>query len=166
MTETNHNHQPLPVSVRNLRKVDVFALQKHCWPQKDVPQVRQRMLRMLELQESGQAWPCVGLYRDVVVGYGQLSRWLNTIEISYLVVAQGWRSHGVGTAIITHLAAEARQLGYQQVDIGVARNNTRARTLYTRLGFRHNQHTRMVNLGQGMEPVIYISRVLNEPDSA
>lgn len=44
------------------------------------------------------------------------------------------RSQGIGTAMIQHRLAEARQQGYRLFGLDVAANNPRGQALYTRLG--------------------------------
>ena len=53
-----------------------------------------------------------------------------------LCVAPHARSGGIGTALLSALAAEARRRHYSEMRLDVVDTNTRAAALYTRLGFR------------------------------
>lgn len=63
--------------------------------------------------------------------------------IDGLAVDSGWRGHGIGTALIEALAAEARARGYARLRLDVADQNPRARALYERLGFGAVGHQRL-----------------------
>ena len=52
-----------------------------------------------------------------------------------LCVAEGARGHGVGTALMAAVAAEARARGYGAVRLDVVAENAGARALYDRLGY-------------------------------
>ena len=56
--------------------------------------------------------------------------------IDGICVAPSARSHGIGTALIGALCAEARKRGYPEVRLEVIDSNRRARALYARLGFK------------------------------
>ena len=70
-------------------------------------------------------------------------------------MAEKWRSHGIGSAIIGALIDIARQWPIPQVEIGAALSNPRALALYRKLGFR-DQRTLNLDLGHGPEPVVYL----------
>lgn len=56
--------------------------------------------------------------------------------IDGICVAPSARSHGIGTALIGALCAEARKRSYPEVRLEVIDSNLRARALYARLGFK------------------------------
>jgi len=72
--------------------------------------------------------------------------------IASVATAAEARGRGIGTTLIRHAMAAARNLGIQVVSLVVARDNPRARDLYTRLGFiedpcprhRHPLVTKMI----------------------
>ena len=153
-------HTNVSVSVRPLLIEDAPPLQSTCWPALSAEAVYERVARALGLARRGKVWPLVGLYSEKVVGFGQLARYSNIVEISDLVVGHGWQSQGVGTAIIQHLLDMAREAGFGRVEVGVAEANTRAYSLYQRLGFTRLESHLLLDLGNGPEPVLYLSRGL------
>jgi ribosomal protein S18 acetylase RimI-like enzyme len=62
--------------------------------------------------------------------------------------------------LIAHLIEEARRRGVLRVEIGAAVSNPRALTLYKRLGFTQH-YTLELDLGQGIEPVIYLNMTIS-----
>ena len=93
------------------------------------------------------------------VGFGQITLWGHTAEISDLAVCDTWRHKGIGRALIWHLLRTARQMGAARAEIGVAAWNQRAMRLYVRLGFRYH-HTRQLILEDKPEPVYYLALAL------
>jgi ribosomal protein S18 acetylase RimI-like enzyme len=97
-----------------------------------------------------------------LIAYGQMMMWTQCVEISDLIVSEGWRSHGIGTAMIQYLIRRARNMHITCAEIGVADSNHRALDLYRRLGFQHYRSL-MLNVGQGVEPVTYLRLPLPAP---
>ena len=151
------------IITRPLTGDDAPALQAACWPALSVAQARQRVARALARARRDRAWPVVGLCEGRVVGFGQLVRWRGGVEVGDLVVGSLWRRRGVGTAIVTHLLDLAREWGFAWVEVGVAESNAPACALYRRLGFNRRERRLLLDLGQGPEPIIYLSQVLSEP---
>jgi ribosomal protein S18 acetylase RimI-like enzyme len=58
------------------------------------------------------------------------------IHLFALEVGQEWRNRGIGTALIDHVISEAREGGHTSVFLEVRADNSGARRLYHRLGFR------------------------------
>jgi ribosomal protein S18 acetylase RimI-like enzyme len=58
-----------------------------------------------------------------------------TAHVADLVVAPGSGGRGVGTALIEHAEAWARERGFSMLTLSVFTGNERARRLYRRLGF-------------------------------
>lgn len=56
--------------------------------------------------------------------------------IAHLGVSPEFRSHGVGTQIVSHLLEQGRALGRSTAALDVSVENPRAEALYERLGFR------------------------------
>jgi ribosomal protein S18 acetylase RimI-like enzyme len=100
-----------------------------------------------------------------ILGYGQLTIWPRTTEISDLIIAPDYRGSGIGTAIIGGLVDKVRSLHLPHVEIGVALSNPRALALYQRLGFKQD---RIINLdiGHGSEPVMYLIMQLTSAEGS
>ena len=60
----------------------------------------------------------------------------NMEYVSNLGVAEGMRSKGIGTALLTHQMEVARSKGRQVYALDVSMNNSRAQQLYERLGLK------------------------------
>jgi GNAT superfamily N-acetyltransferase len=56
-------------------------------------------------------------------------------RLDHLEVAGPFWGRGIGTALIGAAEAAARQLGYEQIALGVGLDNHKARRLYERLGY-------------------------------
>ena len=77
--------------------------------------------------------------------------WLvvDEIHINNVAVRAQFRGHGIGTALLRHVLAEARQLGAKRATLEVRASNDSARRLYERIGFyvaatRRNYYTKPV----------------------
>ena len=76
---------------------------------------------------------------------GRLLTWLSSeiddtnFLLDGLCVAPDLRGHGLGTALLSAICAEARLRGYPAVRLDVVDTNWRARALYRRLGFVETQ---------------------------
>ncbi len=147
----NANYLLRPVSPR-----DAEDLRLVCWPDRSIEAVKELLQRVDRLAKRNKGLGVVAYDKDRILGYGQLTVWPRTTEISDLIVAADARNNGIGTAIIGYLIDQVRSLNMIQVEIGVALNNPRALELYRRLGFKED---RVINLdlGQGPEPVMYLS---------
>jgi GNAT superfamily N-acetyltransferase len=62
-------------------------------------------------------------------------------RLDHLEVLGPFWGRGIGTALIGAAEASARQLGYEQLALGICLDNPKARRLYERLGY--------VDWGQG-----------------
>lgn len=110
---------------------------------------------MLIRTERSRSMGVVVLVQGQIIGYGQLTLWARTAEISDLSVHESWQSKGIGTRLIFHLLEAARR--YRKVvEIGAAQGNPRALALYRRLGFRDD---RVITLktDNGDEPIVYLT---------
>ncbi|MBI3047418.1 MAG: ribosomal protein S18-alanine N-acetyltransferase [Acidobacteria bacterium] len=74
--------------------------------------------------------------------------WLvfDEVHINNVAMRPRFRAQGIGTALLRHVLAEARQLGARRATLEVRASNERARRLYERLGFyvagvRRNYYT-------------------------
>ena len=63
--------------------------------------------------------------------------WLvvDEIHINNVAMRPGFRAQGIGTGLLHHVLAEARQLGARRAALEVRASNEQARRLYERLGF-------------------------------
>ncbi len=68
------------------------------------------------------------------VGYLQLNEQKSEIHIVNILILPGFQNRGLGTQIIKNLVVKARNSG-QSLKLGVFKVNTRAKSLYERLGF-------------------------------
>jgi ribosomal-protein-alanine N-acetyltransferase len=57
------------------------------------------------------------------------------IHINNLAIRPQYRQRGIGTALLHHVLAAARQLGARRATLEVRASNDGARRLYERLGF-------------------------------
>ena len=77
--------------------------------------------------------------------------WLvfDEIHINNLAMRPQFRHQGIGTALLHHVLAEAKELGARRATLEVRASNAQARRLYERLGFyvagtRRNYYTNPV----------------------
>ncbi|MBI4264310.1 MAG: ribosomal protein S18-alanine N-acetyltransferase [Acidobacteria bacterium] len=77
--------------------------------------------------------------------------WLvfDEIHINNVAIRPGYRAQGIGTGLLHHVLAAARQLGARRATLEVRASNEGARRLYERLGFyvagtRRNYYTHPV----------------------
>lgn len=149
---TNAESFPLalgkPSSIWSFRPVDqkdLEPLRAGCWADKNPDEARHALEQALRLGSQGRGIAIVALDGPggPIIGFGMLTIWTICAEISDLVVAEASRGHGVGTALIQHLCAQARHYKVECVEIGAALANPRALALYRRLGF---QDYRLLNI--------------------
>ncbi len=139
---------------------DAEGLQEACWPNWSIEAVRELLERVEGTNRRSRGLGIVAYKDNILLGYGQITIWPRTTEISDLIVSAPYRSNGIGTAIICYLINKVRAWHLPQVEIGVAMSNPRAHALYVRLGFKQD---RIINLdlGGGPEPVIYLTMNLD-----
>ncbi len=143
---------------------DAAELQAACWPEWPLDSVRELLVRAETIAGHGRGLGVVASKGHQILGYGQLTLWPRAAEISDLIVTPAYRGNGVGTAIILYLIDQARAWHLSCVEIGAALANPRAMALYQRLGFTEDRIIDL-DLGSGLEPVMYLSMRLDEgPD--
>jgi ribosomal protein S18 acetylase RimI-like enzyme len=148
------------LALRPIRLDDSAALHAACWPERN-PQAVAEFLRRCAVQMQGnRALAVVADVGSHIVGFALLTYWRDMGEIGDLIVTEAWRSQGIGSALIDHLTDEAARRGVSRMEIGAAISNPRALALYKRLGFSEH-HTVELDLGEGLEPVIYLSKSLS-----
>jgi ribosomal protein S18 acetylase RimI-like enzyme len=148
--------------LRSVENQDAAALHAALWPGKTRRAVDRRVQSVVIRRRRGLAWGIVAEIGGQIVGYGQVSQWGHGSEISNLIVAEGWRGRGIGTAIIERLLTIAREHGFPDVEIGAALSNPRALALYRSLGFKDRRQVLMRIDGEP-EPVIYLGMRLDGP---
>jgi ribosomal protein S18 acetylase RimI-like enzyme len=148
------------LTLRPVEAADAGALQAACWPGRPLDIIILRLEDVIRRRRNGMAWGAVAAVEGTPVAYGQLARWNHTAEISDLIVADGWRCRGIGTALIHHLLGIARQEGLPEVEIGVALCNAQALALYRRLGFEEKRRV-VLQLDGGPEPALYLAMRLD-----
>lgn len=145
-------------SMRQVSIQDASNLHQMCWPNWSVDSIAELLMRVEKYTQQGRGFGIVAYNTDFgILGYGQLTVWPRTTEISDLIVSPAYRERGIGTAIICALIDKVRSWGLPQVEIGAALSNPRALLLYRRLGFEEDR-TIELDLGNGQEPVMYLTR--------
>lgn len=109
------------------------------------PRAERVMRRHLaELSSTSNAFFFVAAHKERIVGFlsGELREGSPAFDprswasIDDVFVLPEYRSHGAGTALIEHCKRWAKDRSANGISLQVAAGNTRARSLYTRLGFR------------------------------
>jgi ribosomal protein S18 acetylase RimI-like enzyme len=82
--------------------------------------------------------------------------------VESIVVTAAWRRQGIGTALLEQLADYGRQHDYQRIGLEIAKDNTAARHLVERLGFKPVtiQHTPIFWNWLGLEAGIALEKQL------
>jgi len=151
------------ITLRPVRYADMEPLHETCWPSRSLAVVRRMVLNAQHNALQGYGLGIVIVGKDgAIIGYGQFALWPRCGEISDLVVAEAYRRRGLGTAIIQYLVRAASDMHADLIEIGAAQSNPGALALYRRLGFQ-DDHTLMLDLGNGDEPVIYLRLRLRQP---
>jgi ribosomal protein S18 acetylase RimI-like enzyme len=150
----------LQAFIRPVQLSDAGHLQQMCWPDRSLDSISELLARAERLVQARRGMGVVGLYDNAACAYGMLTLWPRTAEISDLIVNACYRSQGIGSQIIAYLTEAARSFHIQVLEIGVALSNPRALALYRRLGFA-DHHTVNIDLGHGLEPVLYLYKALD-----
>jgi ribosomal protein S18 acetylase RimI-like enzyme len=134
---------------------DALLLIRTCWSGRALSEAIDFLETLSGRMAEGKAWGLVAAAEHKLVGFGQILRFGQRAEIADLIVAEGWRGQGIGTALIRELAAFAAVHGIRTIEIGAEESNLRALALYRRLGF-HGERRVILDVGRGPEPVIYL----------
>jgi ribosomal protein S18 acetylase RimI-like enzyme len=154
------------IRIRPARLADVEALHAYCWHERPYAALYNLVSRATYLARDGRGLGVVvsggeGLPNHMILGYGQMTMWPDCAEISDLVVAEAFRSRGIGTTVIQYLVRAAREMHADQIEIGASLNNPRAIALYRRIGFKDN-HTTLVSAPLGRDTVLYLRLMLQK----
>jgi GNAT superfamily N-acetyltransferase len=158
----NASHEPAYI-IRPARLSDALTLQRHCFPEQSVEDVADYLNWCLRQAERGQLVRLVAEVGGEAVANVQLTLRGEVAEIGSLVVAEGYRGRGIGTALIAALTDVARERGAQVLEIGVGPDDEHVRSLYTRLGFVPH-HQVEVNFVPGGR-VFYLRRAVLTDES-
>jgi ribosomal protein S18 acetylase RimI-like enzyme len=145
--------------IRPVQRADADQLQQTCWPDRALDGITDLLARAEKLAQTRRGLGMVAIRDGIACAYGMLTLWPRTAEISDLIVAASCRGQGIGSQIITSLTETARYLNVSVLEIGVALSNPRALSLYRRLGFA-DHHTIKLDLGHGLESVLYLYKPL------
>lgn len=145
-----------PYPIRKVERDDIPALNQACWSHHSLKNAYDKFQQLQSAMKGGTGLAIVVETEDKsqLIGYGQIMRLPRSAEISNLWVAEDYRSRGIGTAIIQYLIQNS-YLNVDRIEIGVAITNTRALSLYQRLGFVEFSQ-RVLDLGDGVEEYIYL----------
>lgn len=80
----------------------------------------------------------VAVAGDLIVGYSNvrlLPGWKSHVGDSHLVIRQGWRRSGLGTALAQTILEAARDLGVEKVIAEMLEAQTAGRAIFKHLGF-------------------------------
>ena len=59
------------------------------------------------------------------------------VYVSRIIVKKEYRNQGIGSSILSFLIAKAKELGFEEMTIGVDKDNANALHLYKKFGFNH-----------------------------
>lgn len=138
-------HDDLRIRICSERDIDLLARQFSS----GTPRVH--AFRFARQQDRRSTY-LIAWLRDVPVGH--LDLWWQAAEdspsaqqhlaghaeLNGIVVLPEYRSQGIGTRLIAAAEQMARERGFREVCVGVDIENTRARSLYERLGYRDWGH--------------------------
>jgi ribosomal protein S18 acetylase RimI-like enzyme len=156
---------PPGVRFRLAQPDDLPELQLRCFPDQEARRLAAQFRRMLQRQRHGRGYHLLAVMADPatirsrLVGSGQLLLHPHSAELAELAVTAAYRGLGIGTALITILTRIARHLALPALEIGVAVTNSRALTLYHRLGFVEDRRLEMP-FAQAAEPAIILVKEL------
>lgn len=131
------------LAIRQARRGDLKVIYDACFAERSLAQFGDSFRRSLDEQEAGRRLHLVAFDGDDLVASGQLTRFSNLLEISDLAVAETHRGLGIGTALISVFEKIARYTGFDTLEIGVMKENHRARALYQRLGYVEDRELRL-----------------------
>lgn len=159
-TSTQYPRAILPpatyFTIRCVTPDDAERLHTYLWQDRPLEEIRDFISRVMKFREQKRGVGIVATNGDFIIAYGQTTLWMQCAEISDLMVAPAYRSQGIGTAMIQYLTRYSATHKINCVELGVAQANPRAFKLYRQLGFKESYKLHL-DLGDGQEPVIYLS---------
>lgn len=156
----------IPYHIRPVTHADSKSLHDCCWSHHSMTHTQEHLKYIIKAQSNQRGLGIVVEAPDNpdIIAYGQMMLLTKCYEISDLIVADEYRSQGIGTALIQYLIAAFHFSTMRRIEIGVATSNPRALALYQQLGFEEAYQLEL-NLGQGRESVIYLSLILPDSDA-
>jgi ribosomal protein S18 acetylase RimI-like enzyme len=129
--------------IRPCREEDfehIFELLRQLWPDRPLAADSLRVVYERALASDWQAYVCATA-GEMVVGFASLSVKNNLWQegflghVDELVVDEEYRGRGVGTQLLGHLIALAKQRGCRRIELDSALNRQAAHRFYQRQGF-------------------------------
>lgn len=108
----------------------------------DEPLSAEKLLYFIEdVEKSNKEILLLAVYKDTVVGYGQITSCLNREKMKHkcdldISILKRYWNLGIGTSLMNSLIVFSRFAGYEQINLSVASDNERAIRLYKKLGFQ------------------------------
>jgi ribosomal protein S18 acetylase RimI-like enzyme len=124
------------VLIRPARLTDAEALQRHCYAEANLDDVRDYLAWCLRQAKKGRILRLVAEVDGQAVGNAQLTVWGQVGEIGSLVVAKAHRQHGVARKLLVALIAEARRRGLVALELSASEEQPAILAFYQRMGFR------------------------------
>jgi GNAT superfamily N-acetyltransferase len=121
--------------IRRARLEDVESLQRHCYPDRRVDDLRDYWAWCLDPRRSERIVRLVAVEGGQAVGTVELICWSGWGEVGSLIVAPAFRRRGVGRRLLAALTVWARLRGVPRLALMVGRENRAARRLYAQAGF-------------------------------
>ncbi len=84
-------------------------------------------------------------FKEIAVGYIWLNEELNSIWLTAIVINSKWQRKGIGTKVIHFLINEAKSENKKYIELGVQRNNLKAKEFYSKLGFNEFDYIQTAN---------------------
>jgi ribosomal protein S18 acetylase RimI-like enzyme len=124
------------VLIRPARLKDAEALQRHCYPEANLDDVRDYLAWCLRQAKKGRILRLVAEVDGQAVGNAQLTVWGQVGEIGSLVVTEAHRQHGIARELLAALIAEARRRGLVGLELSASEEQPAILAFYQRMGFR------------------------------
>jgi len=122
-------------SVRPLRLSDAVDLQKNCYPEHRLAEVRDYAQWCILQMDKGRMVRLVVEAGGEVVANGQLTLHPVCSEIGSLLVSSAFRRKGVGTALLEALVAEAHKRRVRTIEVMASSEAAWLQEWYRRQGF-------------------------------
>lgn len=144
-----------------VRDTHIDALRVELWARRTATRCRQLIKRINDAEERERGLGIIVREKDdeslPILAYGQVMLWTRCAEISDLVVMKAHRNRGIGTAMCKYLTRHLLDSAKADcVEIGAAKSNPRALSLYRRLGFKEAYTLNLKLDNKKVEPVVYL----------
>lgn len=121
--------------IRPARLEDAEALQRYCYPDASVDEVRDYLAWCLRQAGKGRIVRLVAEVEGQAVGNVQLTVWGREGEVGSLVVAEAFRRQGLARRLLAELVDEARRRGLEALELCATGQEPAILAFYQRLGF-------------------------------